>query len=244
MRCTFDASLALFRHHFQDDPIVPGALLLDHYAAHVAGAAARGVANFSDVRFHRFVRPGSIAEFTAAGDAGVELRVDGALCCAFDVDASGGHAASSRPALPGPLAPIPIASLRDPAYWFLDGRMEIDADGCWATCRVDLDECARAHAWLAELPRWRPLLLIESAGNLAWAMQDVKAPLDASSRYVLARFDAVDYRVDCSGWSAQQTIVTHVRRHGSLLVWDAWVVDDASTQIAIRGAVSRKERPQ
>jgi hypothetical protein len=244
MLCTFDAGMGLFGHHFACDPIVPGALLLDWYAAYGWSGEVGEVVRFSEVRFHRFVRPGSPAEFTTRADGGVQVRVADELCCAFGVDHGGSRALPPPPAVPVGLRTLRVAPLRDPAYWFLGEELAVDFEACWATCRIDLEACARTHAWLGELNRWRPLVLIECAGNLAWAMQETKAPGGAASRYVLAGFDEIDYGVDCRGWSTRQTIVTHLRRHGSLLIWDAWIGDDASTRIVIRGAMSRKEKLQ
>lgn len=240
----FDASLGVFKHHFGWRPVVPGAMLLDHFVSHLDSRREDKVVNISAIRFHRFLRPGTMVQYINAGDGAVEVHADGVLCCAFGVEEPVGRLLPSAPELSRPLRSFKVAALRDPAYWFLGDEILVDDDGRRAICHVDLNELERGHAWIRELDRWRPLALIESAGNLACVLTSLKRGAKLSSNYVLARIDEVGYSPDCCGWFARQSITVEVRRHGALLVWDAWITDEVATRIAIRGAVSRLERIQ
>jgi hypothetical protein len=244
LHATFDPGLGVFKHHFEQDPVVPGVMLLDHYVANGQGRAPCEIANLSRVRFHHFVRPGVLVEFTPQSSGEVRIGYAEKLCCTFDIDWEGRRALPQQIVVEGRMQRIKINALREPEYWFLPEEIEVDADRRLAVCYVDLHMLERRHPYLNEMARWRPLVLIECAGNLALALQHLVEPDDTSSRYVFARFDEIDYRVDYVSWASRQTIVTRVKRYGSMLVWDASLGDEVSTQIVIRGAVSRKGKAQ
>lgn len=244
IQVAFDPRLGIFRHHFEHDPIVPGVMLIDHYVAQGV-RAGHVAASLSDVRFQQFVRPGEPVDFQSGHSGEVRAEREGAACCTFklDVDQAGplsGAAAST----PGSMRALRVGALRDPDYWFLDDEIEVDHEGRTASCHVDLAALERRHGYLVEMPRWRPLVLIECAGNLALALQHLAEPGEARPRYVFARFGEIAYRMDCALWEPRQTVVTHVKRFGTMLVWEATVSSPSSTQIVIRGAVSHGGKAQ
>lgn len=244
IQVAFDPRLGVFKHHFEHDPIVPGVMLIDHYVAQ--GVQEGGVAAcLSDVRFQRFVRPGEPVDFTSDESGAVRAVLDGMACCTFKLDPDqAGPPAGVAAGAPGSMQSLRIGALRDPAYWFLDDEIEIDGEGRTASCHVDLEALERRHAYLAEMPRWRPLVLIECAGNLALALQHLAEPGEARPRYVFARFGEIAYRMDCALWEPRQTVGTQVKRFGTMLVWEATVSSPSSTQIVIRGAVSHGGKAQ
>ena len=246
VQVVFDPRLGVFRHHFEHDPIVPGVMLIDYYVAQgVRARPDRMAAGLSDVRFQQFVRPGEPVDFTSCHSGEVRVERNGAACCTFKLDiAQVRLLASAATSKPGSMRALRIGALRDPDYWFLDDEIEVDHEGRMASCHVDMVALERRHGYLAEMPRWRPLVLIECAGNLALALQHLAEPGGARSRYVFARFGEIAYRTDCSLWEPRQTVVTHVKRFGTMLVWEATVSSPWSTQIVIRGAVSHGGKTQ
>ncbi|AXE36240.1 hypothetical protein [Chromobacterium phragmitis] len=242
LEATFDPGLGIFRHHFEHYPIVPGVMLVDHYVAHVAATWPDGhIAHLHDIRFQHFLRPGQAIKFTSNSEGDVRISC-GELFNGTFLLKDGPSSVLSQPAvLPnGPGQSIRIDVLREPDYWFLPNYIEIAAERGWATCQIDLAALLRRHAYLGEVPRWQLLVLVECAGNLALALQHLVDPGDVRAHYVFARFGQIDYRMDCAQWASLQTVVTHVKRFGTLLVWEAVIGDSSSTQIVVRGAVSHR----
>lgn len=237
----FDPRQGVFRHHFEHDPIVPGVMLIDQY---VARCVPTGTARLRDVRFQQFVRPGEPVAFTTGPSGEVRAEREGSACCTFKLDIDAGPMATAAGSLPDPMCALRVGPLRDPGYWFLDDEIEVAHDGCTASCQIDLARLERRHAYLAEMSRWRALVLVECAGNLALALQHLAEPSEAPPRYVFARFGEMAYRMDCALWEPRQTVVTRVKRFGSLLVWEATVSSPSSTQVVILGAVSRGGKAQ
>lgn len=240
----FDQRLDVFRHHFGHDAIVPGVMLLDHYVAHRVNTASDRVAvALSDVRFQQFVRPGQTVKFTSSHSGEVRAERDGSTCCSFKLDTDRTWPlARTATSTPSSRRTVHIDALRSPEYWFLDDKIEVDQGGRSAWCNIDLTAVERQHDYLAEIPRWRLLVLIECAGNLALALQHLAEPGEARPRYVFVRFDEIIYRMDCTLWASQQSVITRVKRFGTLIVWEATIFNALSTQITIRGAVSHGEK--
>ncbi|HET9643944.1 MAG TPA: hypothetical protein VFP68_11450, partial [Burkholderiaceae bacterium] len=197
------------------------------------------------VHFQHFVRPAQSIEFTSGPLGDVRVGYGETQCCTFRLG-DGDVPALAQPVVPpqGPGRPVRIDVLREPDYWFLPNDIEVDADRRWAACRIDLEALAHRHDYLGEMARWQPLVLIECAGNLALSLQHLVDPGDMRLRYVFARFGEINYRTDCAQWAPQQTVVTHVKRFGAILVWEAVVGAPSSTQIVVRGAVSHRGKPQ
>jgi hypothetical protein len=221
-------------------------MLIDHYVAQGVRTGPDHVAvRLRDVSFQQFVRPSELVNFTTGPGGDVRAEREGATCCSFKLDTDqAGPLARPTTITPASMRALRIGVLRDPNYWFLDDEIEVDKEERTASFEVDLAALELRHAYLAEMPRWRALVLIECAGNLALALQHLAGPGEARLRYVFARFGEIAYRTDCTLWEPRQTVVTHVKRIGTILVWEATVSSPSSTQIVIRGAVSHGGKVQ
>lgn len=80
--------------HFPGDPIVPGAILLDHAITNVERAFGRKVAMILAAKFLIPVRPQQIVTFVSERDDGdrvtVTASVSGAIVCSVSVALAGG----------------------------------------------------------------------------------------------------------------------------------------------------------
>ncbi|SEQ54392.1 hypothetical protein SAMN03159444_01902 [Pseudomonas sp. NFACC02] len=244
IQATFSPNLGVFKHHFENDPIVPGIMILDFYVSHDATINLCESAYISKARFHNFVRPGEQVSFVKHPSGEIRIGFGDTLCGTFFLDRSGKRTLPLPEIFSSSTLPVLAEVLREPEYWFLPEEIEVDAAQRLAICQINLEAIQHRHPYLREIAHWRPLVLIECAGNLALVLQHLATSEATPSKYVFAQFDEIGYREDCTSWATQQTVVTQVKRFGSTLVWEAWVGDAVSTQIMIRGAVSRKGKVQ
>ncbi|TPG90021.1 hypothetical protein EAH72_30830 [Pseudomonas caspiana] len=234
----FDPSLDVFKVHFENDPIVPGMLLLlrelqqrprpPHSTTHVERLA-----------FKSFVRPDQQVTYL---NEGTETRInsDSNLCCSFSTRI--GNRVSAPVFIDEPcLSTVPITPTREPLYWFLPEQINLNEDGSHAQTCIDLQQVITQHPYLEQIPDPALLVMTEALGNLALVLQQRRAGGCAAS-YVFARFDALDIDLDRGTAGLPLHLKTRIRHFGSFLAWDACAWDEQSVRLVVHNAISVKRK--
>lgn len=237
---TFDSGLNVFRVHFRDDPIVPGLLLLMSELQQRPELARHAAITVKGLAFKSFVRPGQEVAYATDGPDTV-VTANGARCCSFSVQ--GSDAPIDRPDADAPcLYSRAISPTREPEYWFLPERVDMNEDGSIARCRVDVQDVVRQQPYLAQIPAPALLVLTEAAGNLALALQKLRSVEAPAASYVFAKFDLLAAKLHAGPAPARIQVETRVKHFGSILAWDACAFDDHGVRVLVRNAVSVKRK--
>ena len=233
---TFDPALGVFKVHFENDPIVPGVLLLLN-ELHQRSSPHPPSTCVERLVFKRFVRPGQPVKYL---NLGCETRINAhsGLCCSFSTRAGEPLAA---PAFIDQAchASLLISPTREPLYWFLPAQINVNEDGTHARSSIDLQQVIARHPYLAQITDPAVLVLTEALGNLALALLHKLADGPAAS-YVFAKFDELHVDLNRKTGSGPLHLHTQLRHFSSFLAWDACAWDERGVRLVIHNAISVK----
>jgi hypothetical protein len=235
----FDAGLDIFQVHFRNNPIVPGVLLLIKGLEQREDLAVHPTVTVENLTFNSFVRPEQLLAYVTDGRY-TAISADDALCCTFSVHGNDeillAHSTSGESCKISTL----IAPARESTYWFLPERVNMNVDGTVACSKIDMAEIIQQHEYLTQISNPALLVLIEAAGNLALAMQQLRDGGFSTGRYVFVKFDLLVISLHAANPAAKFQIETHVRRFGSIIAWDASISNESGVCVLIRNAISIK----
>ena len=237
----FDSRLEIFRHHFPENPVVPGAIVLASRVAQIARSPCR--IKFRDVRFRSFLGPDEDFSFAIDERGQVRAQAGEKTCCTFfesseSVERVG---VESQAFQAGDFLSNPIQPLRSERFWFLPDDIEFSKSDLSARCKVSFEGILKHWSYLQEVEGWRHLLLAEILGNMALVLN---SRADAThEEFVFVQFGAIEFdsHLEWIG-AAEFEATTRLRRSGSLLVWDAAVVSGGRTVMKIFDAVSKSTK--
>ncbi len=235
----FDADMDIFQVHFRNNPIIPGVLLLMKGLQQREALAKHPMITVEYLTFNSFVRPGQVLNYVNDGPY-TAISADSALSCSFSVR-GGSETLISTPGS-GELCQIqtPVSPAREPTYWFLPGQVNMNADGSLACAEINVEEVIRQHTYLTQISDSILLVLIEAAGNLALAMQQLRDDRTPIGRYIFVKFEMLKTTLLTARTVANLQIKTHVKRFGSIIAWDACVYDEGGVCLQIHNAISIK----
>lgn len=234
----FDPALDVFKVHFENDPIVPGMLLLLN-ELHQRSSPRPPSTYVERLVFKAFVRPGQPVTYLNVGGE-TRINADSGMCCSFSTRAGEPLAAPAFIDQSCHTA-LYISPTREPLYWFLPAQISVNEDGTHARSSIDLQQVIARHPYLAQITDPAVLVLTEALGNLALALQHKHAGGRAAS-YVFARFDALHVDLNRTTGSGTLHLHTQLRHFGSFLAWDASAWDEHGVRLVIQNAISVKRK--
>ncbi|MCF5162950.1 hypothetical protein GIW45_02280 [Pseudomonas congelans] len=235
---TFDSAMDVFKVHFENDPIVPGMLLLLN-ELHQRSSPHPPSTCVERLVFKAFVRPDQPVTYLSVGGE-TRINADSGLCCSFSTRAGELLAAPAFIDQTCDTA-LHVSPTREPLYWFLPAQISVDKGGTHARTSIDLQLVIARHPYLAEITYPGVLVLTEALGNLALALQHKHAGGPAAS-YVFAKFDALHMDLNRKPGFGTLHLHTQVRHFGSFLVWDACAWDEYGVRLVIHNAISVKRK--
>lgn len=234
----FDPSLEVFKVHFDNDPIVPGLLLVLNELQQ-RSAPTDASTRVERLLFKAFVRPGQTVTYV---NEAAQTRIDNesGMCCSFASSIAGALDAPEYIGQPC-LNPVHVSPTREPQYWFLPEQVNVNEDGSHASTCVDLAQVIAQHGYLAQIVDPALLVVSEALGNLALVLQQRHAAGTPAS-YVFARFDALEIALNRTTSAAPLHLHTRVRHFGSFLAWDACAWDAQGVRLVVHNAISVKRK--
>jgi hypothetical protein len=234
----FDPGLDVFKVHFENDPIVPGLMLLLRELQQPTRPAPSSTV-VERLLFKSFVRPGQAVTYVNEGPH-TQINGDAGLCCSFSTLAGD---LIETPAFMDEVcrSTQPVSPAREPLYWFLPEQIELNDEGTHAQTVIDLQQVIARHPYLAQMADPALLVLTEALGNLALVLQQRRAG-GAAASYVFARFDALQIDLNREVAASPLNLKTRVRHFGSFLAWDACAWDEQGMRLVIHNAISVKRK--